>query len=237
MDKPFSIVGSICAVLLLCLAAAPATWPDATNPDTDKSTLRKLNSRIVSQFRFFAYDSLQNIARPKDKTAVERHKIACSAWLAVANSSPICTTTVSQSTLSANSGGQHTAGVHVYAGSLNPIQRSKRVHIASRHALGGFMLTAYVLDFHCTGKRPLQPGFGITASGTHAQAGRTIAVDPRVIPIGSKVFIEGIGTRIAEDTGGGVKGKHLDILLPSEDAAVHFGVKRHVQVYLEGIPR
>ncbi len=106
-----------------------------------------------------------------------------------------------------------------------------------RHVIGDFTLTAYTLDYHCTGKRPSQPGFGITASGTHARVGRTIAVDPRVIPIGSRVFIEGIGSRIAEDTGGGVKGRHLDILFPSEHAAVTFGVKRHVRVYLEEMPR
>ncbi|WP_274434954.1 3D domain-containing protein [Alicyclobacillus sp. ALC3] len=106
-----------------------------------------------------------------------------------------------------------------------------------RHVIGDFTLTAYTLDYHCTGKRPSEPGFGITASGTHALVGRTIAVDPRVIPIGSRVFIEGIGSRIAEDTGGGVKGRHLDILFPSEHAAVTFGVKRHVRVYLEEIPR
>lgn len=51
-----------------------------------------------------------------------------------------------------------------------------------------------------------------TATGTRATAGRTIAVDPRVIPYGTKVYIEGWGYRIAEDCGG-FSGKHIDIFV------------------------
>lgn len=99
--------------------------------------------------------------------------------------------------------------------------------------LDNFTLTAYSLDYHSTGKWPSSPGYGITASGKRAAVGRTVAVDPSVIPIGTKLMIEGVGVRIAEDTGGAVKGRHIDILLPSEAAAYQFGVKRHVRVYVE----
>ncbi len=70
--------------------------------------------------------------------------------------------------------------------------------------LGRFKLTAY------SGPQMGQPE-PITATGTAARAGRTVAVDPKVIPLGSKIYIEGLGERIAEDTGGGIKGNHIDV--------------------------
>ncbi|WP_290584742.1 3D domain-containing protein [Alicyclobacillus sp.] len=100
-----------------------------------------------------------------------------------------------------------------------------------RRPLGEFTLTAYAVSERSTGKRPSSPDFGITYSGTRAQVGRTVAVDPRVIPIGTPLYIEGIGIRLAEDIGGAVKGHHIDILVPSDDIALRFGVKRHVAVY------
>jgi 3D (Asp-Asp-Asp) domain-containing protein len=64
---------------------------------------------------------------------------------------------------------------------------------------------------------------GITASGTHVKEGRTIAVDPRVIPLGSKVFIPGRGVYVAEDTGRVIKGAIIDIYLDSVAEAERFG--------------
>ena len=55
-----------------------------------------------------------------------------------------------------------------------------------------------------------------TAIGRCARAGRTIAVDPKVISLGSEVLVEDIGYRIAEDTGGGIRGDHLDIYYGTE---------------------
>lgn len=72
---------------------------------------------------------------------------------------------------------------------------------------------------------------GKTASGTVPTSGRTIAVDPRVIPLGTVIEIEGIGKRIAEDTGGHVKGKKLDVFLPTVQACLQFGVRSR-KVYI-----
>jgi uncharacterized protein DUF4157/3D domain-containing protein len=47
--------------------------------------------------------------------------------------------------------------------------------------------------------------------GGCAQAGRTVAVDPSIIPLRSELLIEDIGARVAEDTGGKIKGKHIDV--------------------------
>lgn len=103
---------------------------------------------------------------------------------------------------------------------------------AEHESLHGFVLTAYTLDKASTGKSPTSPAFGITASGTHAKVGRTVAVDPNVIPIGSLLYIPGIGWRIAEDSGGAVKGRHVDILLPTRHDAVEFGVRHPQVIYL-----
>lgn len=104
-------------------------------------------------------------------------------------------------------------------------------------SLGEFTLTAYTIEYPSTGKRPGAPDFGITFSGSRASLERTVAVDPTVIPIGTPVYIEGIGWRLAEDIGGAVKGKHIDVLLGTEASATLFGVKHHVAVYTtDGVP-
>lgn len=65
---------------------------------------------------------------------------------------------------------------------------------------------------------------GITATGTTATAGRTIAVDPDVIPLGSTVIIDG-NEYIAEDTGGGIKGKTIDLFMSDHSAALAWGIR------------
>lgn len=69
-------------------------------------------------------------------------------------------------------------------------------------------------------------GHGMTSTGRRPVAGRTIAVDPRIIPYGSKVYIPSLGrTYIAEDCGGGIKGNKIDIYMGSQSACNRFGVK------------
>ena len=63
-----------------------------------------------------------------------------------------------------------------------------------------------------------------TATGTVPTVGRTIAVDPSVIPYGSKVIING-HTYTAEDCGGAVKGNRIDILFNTHKEALRFGVQ------------
>ncbi len=86
--------------------------------------------------------------------------------------------------------------------------------------LGKFKLTAYCTCEKCCGKW----ADGITATGAKATPGRTIAVDPKVIPLGSKVFINGF-EYTAEDTGGAIKGNRIDILFPTHQEALNFGVQ------------
>jgi 3D (Asp-Asp-Asp) domain-containing protein/LysM repeat protein len=80
--------------------------------------------------------------------------------------------------------------------------------------------TAYTAD--CEGCS------GITATGVNLKENpdaKVIAVDPDVIPLGSKVYVEGYGYATAEDTGGAIKGNRIDVFIPSKDQAVDWGRK------------
>jgi 3D (Asp-Asp-Asp) domain-containing protein len=93
-------------------------------------------------------------------------------------------------------------------------------------------LTAYTAGYESTGKTRSHPAYGITSSGAHVREGRTIAVDPRVIPIGAKVYIEGVGMRVAEDTGSAIRGAKIDVYMEDLDDARQFGVKHNRKVYV-----
>ena len=69
-----------------------------------------------------------------------------------------------------------------------------------------------------------------TATGTVPTVGRTVAVDPSVIPYGSEVIING-HTYIAEDCGGAIKDNRIDILLETHQDALEFGVQ-YAEVYV-----
>lgn len=106
--------------------------------------------------------------------------------------------------------------------------------IAVKHKISNVTLTAYSAGFASTGKSKGDSGYGITASGTTVKEGRTIAVDPDVIPMGWWVYIEGIGFRRAEDTGSAINGKKIDVYYDSESRAERFGLKKGYTVYVIG---
>jgi len=121
----------------------------------------------------------------------------------------------------------------------------------SRSTSGGkiFKATAYDLSYQSCGKHKGDKGYGITANGTNLigktrEQAMTIAVDPNVIPLGSQVKItfpepythfNGIYT--ANDTGGGIKGKRVDIFMGdfgsnnSNQSVWDFGI-REVEVQI-----
>ena len=87
-------------------------------------------------------------------------------------------------------------------------------------------LTAYCPCVKCCGKSD-----GITASGTQATAGRTVAVDTRLIPYGTEISIDG-KTYVAEDCGGKVKGYTIDVFFDSHEEALNFGRQtKTVKIY------
>ena len=70
---------------------------------------------------------------------------------------------------------------------------------------------------------------GVTATGIDLKANKNakvIAVDPNVIPLGSKVYVQGYGEATAADTGGAIKGNKIDVFVPSKSAAKTGALKR-----------
>lgn len=90
--------------------------------------------------------------------------------------------------------------------------------------LGNFRLTAYCPCYDCSGQWGNK-----TSTGVIAKEGRTIAVDPKIIPYGTQIVING-HTYTAEDCGGDIKGKRADIFFNSHADADNFGVQ-YADVY------
>lgn len=91
--------------------------------------------------------------------------------------------------------------------------------------IGEFTATFYCPCAQCCGVW----ADGITATGTAAEEGRTVAVDPSVIPYGTELLVyfeDGrIGRYVAEDCGGAILGNRIDVYCDSHDAALFLGVQ------------
>jgi 3D (Asp-Asp-Asp) domain-containing protein len=85
------------------------------------------------------------------------------------------------------------------------------VKTAVGRSLGVFVITCYDLA-------------GRTASGSGTSLA-TVAVDPTVIPLGTRIYIQGVGVRVAQDTGGAIRGHRLDLWEPSYSACTAWGVQ------------
>ena len=72
-------------------------------------------------------------------------------------------------------------------------------------------------------------GKGVTASGRPSSR-ETVSVDPRVVPLGTRLVIDKVGARVAADTGGTIRGRRLDIWEPSVAACTRFG-RRQLRVW------
>lgn len=85
--------------------------------------------------------------------------------------------------------------------------------------LGRFSISHYCSCPICTST----PKGSRTATGHIPREGRTVAVDPSLIPLHSIIYVEGLGTFVAEDVGGAVKGQHLDIYIDNHQRALNLG--------------
>lgn len=86
-----------------------------------------------------------------------------------------------------------------------------------------FYVTATAYTPYCNGCT------GTSATGINLRSNsglKVIAVDPSVIKLGSKVWVEGYGTAIAGDTGGSIKGNKIDILVQTDAQARNWGRKK-----------
>lgn len=80
-----------------------------------------------------------------------------------------------------------------------------------------YIITAYCHCSKCCGKTN-----GITASGVKATEGVTVAMD-KLMPFGTKIYIDGVGERIVQDRGGAIKGNRIDLYFDSHQEALNFG--------------
>jgi 3D (Asp-Asp-Asp) domain-containing protein len=103
--------------------------------------------------------------------------------------------------------------------------------LSENNYIGEFQITYYTANFESTGKNPGDKDYGITASGEPVKEDYTIASDWSVLPVGSRVFIEGIGIRTVEDSGSAIIGNKLDIYTKNLEDIPSIG--RHMaKVYL-----
>ncbi len=100
--------------------------------------------------------------------------------------------------------------------------------------------TAYCLCKKCCGKSEDNPAYGVTRSGLKIIPGtgmKVIAVDPNIIPLGSKVYVEGVdgvptyGYAVAADTGSAIKNYKIDLYMDSHEETVKWGI-RNMKVYV-----
>lgn len=87
-----------------------------------------------------------------------------------------------------------------------------------------FQASFYTAHAASTGKSSGDSGYGVTASGTTVQTGRTIACPPSY-PFGTKIELEGYGVRVCEDRGGAIQGNRIDIYVSTESEAYSLGRK------------
>lgn len=99
-------------------------------------------------------------------------------------------------------------------------------------SLGKFKLTAYCPCEICCGKWANNRHNGVVygAIGEELKEGRSIAVDPDIIPYKTEVIING-NTYIAQDCGGGIKGNEIDIYFENHNDALEFGVQ-YTNIYI-----
>jgi len=109
------------------------------------------------------------------------------------------------------------------------LEEQEQVHVAALRAEGPCLMlkaTAYDAGYESNGRWTGHP----SALGLPLRHG-IVAVDPEVIPLGTRLYVEGYGYALAADTGSAIKGDRIDLFMADRDEALAFGV-RQVRVYL-----
>jgi 3D (Asp-Asp-Asp) domain-containing protein len=122
-------------------------------------------------------------------------------------------------------------------GTISTLSRGGQTYRYSR--MLSVTATAYTSDINPETGLPDDPYQGMTASGKRAVAGTTIATDPKVIPTGTRVYVEGVdakgkqysGLYVAMDVGSAIKGNRIDIYMETFAECYSFG-RRKMNVYI-----
>ena len=107
------------------------------------------------------------------------------------------------------------------------VYRHSEAPLEGENYLGEFQVTGYCSCSLCCGEKEEK----LTKSETVPKAAHTIAADPSVIPLGTRIVIDGV-SYVVEDTGKAIKGKQLDIYFDTHEEADRYG-RKEKYVYLE----
>lgn len=111
--------------------------------------------------------------------------------------------------------------------SLKEAQKKYEMTQTKKEYIGDFKLTGYCPCYSCS------EGWGTqTASGNRANAGVTVAADTRILPLGTRIYIEGVGERIVQDVGGGVRGNHIDVFVNNHAECYNSNINGYARVYI-----
>lgn len=125
--------------------------------------------------------------------------------------------------------------VSIYNKKVKEAEESKKIDTKSNNSQKTYSTYKAIYTMEATA----YTGDTITATGTtpvrNPNGISTIAVDPSIIPLGSKVYIPGYGEALATDTGGAIKGHRIDLFLNSEDECINWG-RQNVSLYLLAYP-
>ena len=220
---------ALCASLSLSLVSAHAA--DAAHPTTAEETAVAADAVMASlPYGFLSascetvVDSVgttEDIQDAKEQLAEEARAAEEAAKAAAEAEAKAAAAAARLTTL-------RTAAVTPRAISKSSALKADSVIRENTKKLGSFRLSFYCPRATCNGRSDAK-----TKIGTRMAEGRTIAVDSRIIPLGSRVYIDGYGVFIAEDTGGAIKGNRIDVCVSSHSRAYQFGID-HADVYLIG---
>ena len=105
--------------------------------------------------------------------------------------------------------------------------------LASFHSVE-VMATGYYAGYESTGKNPGDREYGVTYSGVKVKRGiySTIAADPKIFPIGTRLYIPGYGYAVVADTGSAIKGKKIDLYFDTKSAVYREWGMKKVKIYV-----
>ena len=161
------------------------------------------------------YEVVKEDGKEVSRSLVKETTIKESTKKIVSVGTKVMVADASSGTGGSNSGSKNSAGTNVSRSDSGAPSGGKEFYVSA---------TAYTAG--CNGCS------GITATGINLKANpnlKVIAVDPSVIPLGSKVWVEGYGHAVAGDTGGAIKGNKIDLHMPTKQSAYNFG-KRQVKI-------